>query len=170
MWDFDPALHVLLPCPELATFLPHPSLEPALICPAFPLCSLLFAFPLPCLSLSLPFPFLPLSCRFSFNSTPFLNPASPLPYPTSPLPFRWDLEGFALRNASREGTGVDVRLVMGIETIDRTGTDPTDDGDLGVPVFTPTFDFTQPAAQEYAQHASHTASPLPWKGSAPTRE
>ena len=65
-----------------------------------------------------------------------------------PLGRRWDLEVFKLKNASDE-SGIDMRLVVGIDTIDRTGTDPTDDNDLGVPVYVPTFDFGQPEAQEY---------------------
>ena len=65
-----------------------------------------------------------------------------------PLGRRWDLEGFKLRNVS-DSRGIDVRIVVGIETIDRTGTDPTDDADLGVPVYTPTFNFGDPSAQEY---------------------
>lgn len=62
----------------------------------------------------------------------------------TPLGRRWDLEAFALRNASRD-SGIDLELVFGIDTIDRTGTDPTDDGDLGVAVFHKGFDFAQPA-------------------------
>ena len=79
---------------------------------------------------------------------PGIQRANPYWEYDTPLGRRWDLEAFALRNVSRD-SGIDLSLVMGIDTIDRTGTDPTDDSDLGVPVFHPGFDYAQPASQEY---------------------
>ena len=69
-----------------------------------------------------------------------------------PLGRRWRLERFALLNASEStsGGGMEVRIVMGLTGIDRTGTDPTDDNDLGVPVYLETFDMGAPEAQLHA--------------------
>ena len=81
-------------------------------------------------------------------SDPSVQNANPYWGLDTPLGRRWGLEAFALRNASRD-SGIEVDLVFGIETIDRTGTDPTDDRDLGVAVFYDGFDFAQPESQEY---------------------
>ena len=64
-----------------------------------------------------------------------------------PLGRRWALEAFVMRNASDGDAAIDVRLVMGLDGIDRSGTDPSDDDDLGEPLFSATFDFADPAAQ-----------------------
>ena len=61
---------------------------------------------------------------------------------------RWSLELIALQNHTGSD-GISLRLVVGIETIDRTGTDPTADNDLGRPVFYDGFDLAQPDAQEH---------------------
>ena len=74
--------------------------------------------------------------------------ANPYWYSDHPLGRRWQLEVFAFRN-STAGEGIDVQLVLGIETIDRTGTDPTDDNDLGVPVFREAFDLGAAEAQRH---------------------
>lgn len=66
-----------------------------------------------------------------------------------PLGRRWHLEAFALRNVSDGSGAFEVRLVFGIDTINRTGTDPTDDGDLGVTVFDDSFDLGATETQEY---------------------
>ena len=86
----------------------------------------------------------------SFASLPDPNVQLANPYweRAHPLGRRWDLEGFQVTKRLRLAW-IDVRIVVGIETIDRTGTDPTDDADLGVPVYTPTFNFGDPSAQEY---------------------
>ena len=61
---------------------------------------------------------------------------------------RSNLNVYALRNAS-DNAGIEVRMVFGIKTIDRSNTDPTDDDDLGIPVYQPGFDITSLSAQKY---------------------
>ena len=55
---------------------------------------------------------------------------------------------FALRNSSSDA-GVEVRVVFGIDTINRTGTDITDDNDLGETVYVKDFDMTHSESQLY---------------------
>ena len=61
---------------------------------------------------------------------------------------RSNLDVYALRNAS-DDAGVEVRVVFGVKSIDRSGTDPTDDDDLGVTTYQPNFDITTVEAQRY---------------------
>ena len=61
---------------------------------------------------------------------------------------RSNLDVYALRNSS-DNAGVEVRVVFGIKSIDRSGTDPTSDDDLGVPVYQPNFDITAAESQKY---------------------
>jgi predicted RND superfamily exporter protein len=60
----------------------------------------------------------------------------------------YELGNRALRNSTSDA-GIQVRVVFGIETIDRTGTDPTDDTSLGIPVYVRGFDATTKQSQEY---------------------
>jgi hypothetical protein len=61
---------------------------------------------------------------------------------------RWHLEFESLVNATADD-GIELRLVFGIEGIDRSGTDPSDDDDLGEPVWLQSFDLGDAAAQEH---------------------
>ena len=60
----------------------------------------------------------------------------------------FELGNQALRNVSLDA-GIQVRVVFGVETINRTGTDPTDDNSLGVPIYVKDFDMTKQASQTY---------------------
>ena len=66
---------------------------------------------------------------------------------------RFDLEYKVLRPGD---AGIEAALVFGIATIDRTGTDPTDDADLGAPVFRRGFDLASTAAQAYLRGLCET--------------
>ena len=59
-----------------------------------------------------------------------------------------NINGFALLNSSSDA-GVEVRVVFGIDTINRTGTDITDDNDLGDTVYVKDFDMTHSESQLY---------------------
>ena len=61
---------------------------------------------------------------------------------------RWHLELESLVNATAND-GIELRLVLGIAGIDRSGTDPSDDNDLGEPVWLQSFDLGDAAAQEH---------------------
>ena len=76
------------------------------------------------------------------------EPANPYWPPEHKVSRRTQIDVFALRNASADA-GVQVRVVFGIDTIDRMGTDPTDDDDLGETIYVKNFDMTNPKSQEY---------------------
>ena len=94
-----------------------------------------------------------LSSIFLGFATQFTEPKSPEPAnpywpPEHKTSRRTEIDINALRNSSSDA-GIQIRIVFGIDTIDRTGTDPTDDDDLGTTVYVKGFDLTATASQQY---------------------